>query len=123
MSKLDGYSPEDRKSITELMSFAVQVQFAHGHVADKDDAVRAAMPVAFEGVKGSVDYLNSALAQLPGLDGPAMTRVRNLALQLFAGTMEKCKTPMTAEMLLSWMRRCLSDARQTNLAVEEYLAG
>lgn len=123
MSKLDGYSPEDRKSITSLMSYSVQVQLAHGHIPETDDAVRAAMPAAFEGVKGSVDFLNTSLTQVSGLDSTGLTRVKNLALQLFSGTMGKCKSTMSAELMLHWMRTCLSDARHTALAVEEYLAG
>ncbi len=61
MSKLDGYSPEDRHRIISLMSQLVAGMIENGEIECTDEAIKAAMPQAFADAKATVTAVNEYL--------------------------------------------------------------
>jgi hypothetical protein len=58
MGKLDHYDPVDRERITNLMRRLVEGQIERGEIPCTDEAIRAAMPAAFDLARAAVNAAN-----------------------------------------------------------------
>lgn len=62
MSKLDGYSEDDRRRIVNIASQLVAAQIERGEIPMTDEAIKAAMPSAVRDAKQTVNAMWEFLA-------------------------------------------------------------
>lgn len=125
MSKLAGYSDEDKTLIITLMQIFVNAKMKRRELHKDEAAARTEMPKAFDASKGYVDTVNTELSGYGNYDPADLTRIRAITAQLFVGAIQSGEITYDMELdaVIAFTKKRLRDGIQAVNAVNEYICG
>jgi hypothetical protein len=123
MSKLSGYPEEQQPRIKATLTRLLESKVDNGTVEETDAGIKAAMHQAFMEACQVVVTLDACMCRLSHYPEDSQQRIRSVATQLIEGRIASGKVAGTEQAVQAATRVAVDDARQTVIAVEEYLCG
>ncbi len=123
MSKLSGYTEDQQQRIKATLVRLVEAKVAKGVVAESDEAIRAAMPQAFMEACQVVSTVDACMFHWNHYPAEHQVRIRAIGTQLVEGQITSGQVDATEIAVRAAVRLAVEDARQTVIAVEEFLCG
>ncbi|WP_060192587.1 hypothetical protein [Burkholderia ubonensis] len=122
MSRLEGRTEEEKERIKASMRRLVEGRLKHGNVSEDDAAIKAAMPQAFAEALQVVTAVDEGMSRLGHYPKDDQGRIRALACQLVEGQLVRGTLDCTDAATRAAAFQAIEDARQTVIAVDEFLA-
>lgn len=122
MSRLAGRTEEEKERIKASMRRLVEGRLKQGKVAEDDAAIKDAMPQAFTEAVQVVSTVDEGMSRLAHYPVEDQRRIRALAVQLVEGQLIQGTLAGTEAATRAAMPQAIEDARQTVIAVDEFLA-